>query len=136
MSSNQNNASTLPEMSPKKVTRYAIVNSKTSLQGMVGKESLDIALILASYEMDVSLFFISDGVYQVQEQQNLESVDHKDYISTFKALGFYDIEDIYICQHSLQQRNLTEKSVFEDAQYISHQQLTELLKHFDVVLTF
>ncbi len=136
MSSSQNSATNLQEMSPITVTRYAIINTSAPFDRLKGKESLDAALILASYEMDVSLFFIGNGVYQTQANQQAESIAHKDYLATFKALEFYDIEDIYLCQDSLTERGLATDSVFDDAQYLSAEQIKALLPQFDVVLTF
>lgn len=123
-------------MNAQHTKKYAIINTSSSFDALAGKESLDAALILASYEMDVSLFFVGDGVFQSQTQQHPEGIGAKDYISTFKALAFYDIDNIFICEQSLIARNLSRDVVFANANIASSDQITQQLAGFDVVLTF
>ncbi|OUS28735.1 hypothetical protein A9Q98_07390 [Thalassotalea sp. 42_200_T64] len=118
------------------VKKYAIVNTSATFNKFNAKEALDAALILASYEMPVALYFIGDGVYQAQKQQNAESIGAKDFIATFKALGFYDIEDIYISADCLSQRQLATEFAFTDAKLVSKEEFAVRLNQADVILTF
>ena len=118
------------------VKHYAIVNTRASFDALSAKEALDAALILASYEMQVSLYFMADGVYQTQDNQNPELISMKDFIATFKALGFYDIEDINVCRQSLESRNLTQDFSLEDVNVLDINHFTDKLNQADIVLTF
>ncbi len=84
----------------------AIINSKAPFSSSQGKDALDIALIFGSFEQKVSLFFQGDGVYQLIAGQDGTLVSIKDYLKTFSAFEFYDIEDIFVCQQSLANRQL------------------------------
>ena len=88
----------------------AILNTQAPFSSATGKEALDAALIFGSFEQAPALFFLGDGVYQLIGQQNADLINMKDYLKTFSALEFYDIENIYVCQQSLQARNLLELS--------------------------
>ncbi|WOH38362.1 sulfurtransferase complex subunit TusC [Thalassotalea fonticola] len=123
-------------MMPDQIKKYAIVNTSSTFDKFNAKEALDAALILASYEMDVSLFFIGDGVYQSQANQNPELVNGKDFISSFKALGFYDIDDIYISEACLLERKLSAKFAFKDAKLVNKDEFSIFLNQADVILTF
>ena len=96
----------------------------------------DAALILASYEMQVSMVFIGDGVYQTLATQEPELVNHKDFVATFKALSFYDIDDIYISKSCVEQRHINHDSVFDTPQYVSFGQISNLIANADHVLSF
>ncbi len=85
----------------------AIINSKAPFAESDGKDSLDVALIFASYEQGVSLFFQGDGVYQLMAGQDATILDIKDYLKTFSAFEFYDIEKVYVCEKSLNERMLS-----------------------------
>jgi len=87
----------------------AIINSKAPFSSSHGKDALDIALIFGSFEQKVSLFFQGDGVYQLINNQDGSVLSIKDYLKTFSAFEFYDIEDIYVCQQSLVNRKLSEE---------------------------
>lgn len=115
--------------------KYAIINTSSTFDDIRGKEALDAALILGSYEMEVSLFFIGDGVYQTLPHAP-KSIKAKDYVSTFKALEFYDIESIYVCEESLQQRRLPSEINIPNSILCSSNQMQSLLTNFDVILTF
>lgn len=97
----------------------ALINSKAPFASSYGKDSLDVALIFASFEQGVSLFFQGDGVYQLIAEQDGRLISVKDYLKTFAAFEFYDIEDIYVCQQSLIERGLAENFHIENVQVLS-----------------
>ena len=70
----------------------AIINSSSSFDSSSAREALDAAMIYGSYEQQVALFFIGDGVFQTQENQQPALLATKDFLATFGALSFYDIE--------------------------------------------
>lgn len=93
-------------MSNKTTKAIAIINSKPPFAQANGKEALDVALIFGSFEQEVSLFFHGDGVWQLMNNQEPSLLHLKNYLKTFGALEFYDIENIYVCQQSLSDRKL------------------------------
>ncbi|TKB44824.1 sulfurtransferase complex subunit TusC [Thalassotalea mangrovi] len=116
--------------------RIAIVNTATTFDDFKAKEALDLALIFASYEVPVAMFFMADGVFQTIKQQNPELLGSKDFISTFKALGFYDIDDIYICLDDVKERGLNCEFAVDNPQLLSRQQFNQSLNNYDIILTF
>ncbi len=90
----------------KKRKTVAILNNSAPFATANGKDALDIALIFGSYEQDTSLFFQGEGVWQLVNQQTPDKISMKDYLKTFSALEFYDIENIFVCADSLAQREL------------------------------
>lgn len=114
----------------------AIINTQAPFSSPTGKEALDAALIFGSYEQATSLFFIGDGVFQVIGNQNADSVETKDYLKTFSALEFYDIENIYLCQQSLTERNLTADFHIENVQVLTTQDFSQRLHQHKVIYRF
>lgn len=114
----------------------AILNSKAPYSSNAGKDALDIALIFASFEQPTSLFFQGDGVWQLIQGQNGDIVSVKDYLKTFAAFEFYDIENIYICEESLTQRGLATNFHIEQVQVLAKQGFAEKLASHHTVLRF
>lgn len=114
----------------------AILNTQAPFSKAAGKEALDAALIFGSYEQPTSLFFISDGVFQVIEAQNATAIDVKDYLKTFSALEFYDIENIYVCQQSLTERGLTANFHLDNIQVLSNKDFSQRLHQHNVIYRF
>ena len=72
------------------------VNRKAPHGSIYALESLEVVLIGAAFEQDVSLAFIDDGVYQLMLNQNTSDIGVKNFSPTYKALGDYDINQIYV----------------------------------------
>jgi tRNA 2-thiouridine synthesizing protein C len=114
----------------------AIINTQAPFSTAVGKEALDAALIFGSYEQATSLFFLGDGVFQVIGDQNASTIEIKDYLKTFSALEFYDIENIYVCKTSLQERNLSENFHMNNIQVLSNKDFSQRLHQHNVIYRF
>ncbi|MBA6327398.1 sulfurtransferase complex subunit TusC [Colwellia sp. MB02u-6] len=114
----------------------AIINTQAPFSNAAGKEALDAALIFGSYEQATSLFFLGDGVFQVIGDQNASAIDIKDYLKTFLALEFYDIENIYVCQQSLTERNLSAHFHINNIQVLSNQEFSQRLHQHNVIYRF
>lgn len=118
------------------IKNIAIINSKAPFSSTYGKDSLDVALIFASFEQEVSLFFQGDGVYQLIESQNGKLISVKDYLKTFSAFEFYDIEKVYVCQKSLTERKLPDDFHIEGVQVLSSTNFALTLKQHKHILRF
>lgn len=118
------------------IAGLAIINSKAPFGNTQGKDALDIALIFGSFEQKVSLFFQGDGVYQLMSEQNGSLVSIKDYLKTFSAFEFYDIEDVYVCQQSLNERLLKPNFHIDGVQVLSPSNFGNKLSNHQHVLRF
>lgn len=114
----------------------AILNKSAPYGNINGQESLDVALAMSNFGQEVSLFFIEDGVLQLIKQQTPDKIQHKAYHKTFAALTFYDIDNIYVCQQSLLERNLTAPDLLIPVSLIGPDQLTALIHKHDQVMVF
>ena len=114
----------------------AILNASAPLSNANAKDSLDVALIFGSYEQAISLYFQGDGVYQLIAQQQPELIQQKDFLKTLAALQFYDIENIYVCHHSLNQRGLSEKFSIENVQVLNQDDFATSLHQHHTILRF
>lgn len=115
--------------------KIAILNSSSTINE-ASKESLDAALIFGSYEQDTSLFFQGEGVRQLLADQNTDLVSVKDYLKTMAALEFYDIENIYVCKSSLNERNLAEEFHVDNIRVLEAKEFSEALHQHNIILRF
>ncbi|WP_299491587.1 sulfurtransferase complex subunit TusC [uncultured Shewanella sp.] len=93
----------------KKVT---IVFRKGPHDNAAGREGLDLALLSASFEQEVSLVFTADGIFNLLSDQHPEAIGCKDYLATFKALPLYDIDSVFVCQDTMDAFGLTDNDFF------------------------
>ncbi len=114
----------------------AILNAHSAFDKNSGKEALDVALIFGSYEQDVALFFQGEGVRQLMGEQNADILKYKDYLATFSALEFYDVEHIYVCATSLQQRGLTNNFHVDNVHLLNLQEFSTKLHQYQTIIRF
>ncbi|MGG4609252.1 sulfurtransferase complex subunit TusC [Providencia sp. Me31A] len=102
-----------------------------------GREGLDALLATSALTDEISVFFFSDGVYQLLANQQPSVILARDYIATYKVLPLYDIENIYVCHDSLQERGLSEQYEWVvSPKIISIQEIRNKIAQCDVVLKF
>jgi tRNA 2-thiouridine synthesizing protein C len=114
----------------------AIINRRAPYGQANGQESLDLAIAAANFGQAVSLFFMDDGVFQLLMAQAPQRIDAKNYSKTFAALTFYDIDDIYVCQQSLTQRNLTPDDLCIPVNVLNAEQLQQRLALHQHLVSF
>ncbi|TWX52190.1 sulfurtransferase complex subunit TusC [Colwellia hornerae] len=114
----------------------AIVNASAPFSTANAKDSLDVALIFGSYEQAISLYFQGDGVYQLIPKQQPEFIQQKDFLKTLAALTFYDIENIYVCQHSLTERGLANDFSIENVAVLNRVEFSKSLHQHQSILRF
>ena len=119
-----------------KVKKFMFVNRKAPYGTIYALESLEVVLITATFDQDVSLVFIDDGVYELAKGQQTKGIGIKNFSPSYRALEGYDIEKLYVDQASLDQRGLTEADLLVPVEVLNDQQMGELMAQQDVVLSF
>ncbi len=89
------------------IKKFLYLNRKAPYGTVYALESLEVVLIGAAFDQDVSLAFIDDGVYQLTKAQNTDDIGMKNFSPTYRALGDYDVNKIFVDGGSLEERGLT-----------------------------
>jgi tRNA 2-thiouridine synthesizing protein C len=126
----------MDEDSTGKVKKFLYVNRKAPYGTIYALESLEVVLIAAAFDQDVSLAFIDDGVYQIVKGQHTKGIDVKNFSPTYRALEGYDIEKLYVEKESMEARGLTEADFLVDVKVLGASEMADLMATQDVVLSF
>jgi tRNA 2-thiouridine synthesizing protein C len=132
------------------VKKFCYLNRKAPYGTIYALESLEVVLIAAAFDQDISLVFADDGVYQLTKNQDTDGIGMKNFSKTYSALGDYDIKKIYVEKESLDERGLTaddlQALVYEDEDddwaeknslfVVDRAELTGIIDAQDVVLSF
>ena len=116
--------------------KFMFVNRKPPYGSIYALESLEVVLITATFDQDVSLAFVDDGVYELVKGQDTKGTGIKNHSKTYRALDGYDVEKLYVERESLQARGLTEDDLLVDVEVLSTAQMADLMAEQDVVLSF
>ena len=118
------------------VKKFAFINRKAPYGTIYALESLEVVLISAAFDQDVSLVFMDDGVYQLKKGQGTKAVGMKNFSPTYRALEGYDIEKLYVEKESLESRGLTEEDLIVDVEVLTAEEMATLMDEQDVVMSF
>jgi tRNA 2-thiouridine synthesizing protein C len=132
------------------VKKFMYVNRRAPYGTIYAWESLEVVLIGAAFDQDVSLAFIGDGVFQLVADQDTSNAGFKNFSPTYAALGDYEVTKIYVEQESLAERGLSVDDLQhltwedEDEDYaekdsirlVSRAELAKILADQDVLFNF
>jgi tRNA 2-thiouridine synthesizing protein C len=124
------------EMMGGDVKKFMYVNRKAPHGTVYALESLEVVLIGAAFEQDVSVVFMDDGVFEIVKGQDTTGIQTKNFSNTYKALEMYDVEKLYVAKESLEQRGLTEEDLIVDVEVKTAAELGALMEEQDVLLSF
>ncbi len=130
--------------------KFLFLNRKAPYGTIYALESLEVVLISAAFEQDVSMAFVDDGVYQLLKGQKTDGIGMKNFSPTYSALGDYDITKLYVEKESLEERGLTVDDLMdlkwedEDDDWaekdsiivVSAAELAEIMDQQHVILSF
>ncbi len=116
--------------------KFMFVNRTAPYGSVYALESLEVVLISAAFEQDVSLVFVEDGVFQLKKGQQTKGIETKNFSPTYRALEGYDVEKLYVERESMEARGLTEEDFIVDVTVLPSAELGKLMETQDVVLSF
>jgi tRNA 2-thiouridine synthesizing protein C len=130
--------------------KFLYVNRRAPHGSIYALESLEVVLIGAAFEQEVTLAFIDDGVYQLLKNQDSSAIGTKNFAPTYRALGDYDINRIFVERESLEMRGLDKDDLMpltwedEDDDWaekdsihiVSSAELAEIIDQQEVILSF
>jgi tRNA 2-thiouridine synthesizing protein C len=118
------------------VKKFMFVNRKAPYGTIYALEGLEVVLISAAFDQDVSLAFLDDGVYQLVKGQQTKALEVKNFSPTYRALEGYDIEKLYVEHESLEARGLREDQLLVPVQVVSAREMAQLMEEQDVIVGF
>ena len=123
------------ESNPEVVKRFMYVNRKAPYGTIYALECLEVVLVAAAFDQDVSVVFVDDGVYQLKKNQETTGIGMKNFSNTYRALDDYDVEKIYVEQESLALRGLTADDLIIAVEVIGTEKLSHIMAQQDVVIS-
>jgi tRNA 2-thiouridine synthesizing protein C len=119
-----------------KVKKFMFVNRKAPHGTIYALESLEVVLISAAFDQDVSLAFLDDGVYQLKKGMQTKGIETKNFSPAYRALDGYDVEKLYVERESMEARGLTEEDLLVDVIVLGSSELGTLMGEQDVLMSF
>ena len=117
------------------VKRFLYVNRKAPYGTIYALECLEMVLIAAAFDQDVSVVFMDDGVYQIKKGQDTKAINVKNFSPTYRALEGYDVEKLFVERESMEARGLEPDDLVVPVEVLSTEELGKLMDQQDVIIT-
>lgn len=118
------------------VKKFMYMNRRAPHGTIYAQESLEVVLIGAAFDQDVSVVFLDDGVYQIHKDQDTSALGTKNFSKTFRALEMYDVEKLYVEKESMELRGMTEDDLNVEVEVKTSEEIARLMEEQDVILSF
>ncbi|WP_295444917.1 sulfurtransferase complex subunit TusC [uncultured Thiodictyon sp.] len=132
------------------IKKFLYLNRKAPYGTVYAWESLEVVLIGAAFDQEVSLLFMDDGVYQLIKGQDPSGIGMKNFSPTYRTLGDYEVKSIFVDGESLTARGLmpddlmriawddpdTQETVENIVTVVDAPRVTALMDAADVVFSF
>jgi tRNA 2-thiouridine synthesizing protein C len=123
-------------MSEGTVKKIMVVNRKAPYGTVYALESLEVVLIAAAFDQDVSLVFMDDGVYQLKKGHDSKGIEMKNFQPTYRALDDYDVNKLYVEKEALETRGLCAEDMCVPVEVLTAAEIGKLMEEQDVLLSF
>ncbi len=74
-------------------------------------EGLEVKLIMAAYDADITVVFLDDGVFALKKGQDTKELGIKGFAATYGALVDYEITKVLVDRGSMEARGMTEEDL-------------------------
>jgi tRNA 2-thiouridine synthesizing protein C len=122
--------------SPGVTKKLMYVNRRAPYGTIYALEALEVVLVGAAFEQDVTVVFLDDGVFQLKKGQDTGQAGMKNFSPAYRALEMYDVEKLYVEKESMQARGLTADDLILAVEVLTKAELGALMEQQDVILNF
>lgn len=103
------------------------------------REGLDVLLAASAFceEDRLAICFMYDGVYNLCKGGRTEQILQKNHLAAFKLIELYDLTDCFVCQESVEKRQLQDTEwLLDSLQFVPNADIFARLNQAEKVLTF
>ena len=108
--------------------------SKSPYSGIKSFELIDSAMVSAIFENNVSILFRAEGVWSLLSDQNGELLNSKTYSKVLSALPTYEIDNLYFCEDSINERQINRNQIDIHLKSLSLSEQQQLIANQDIVM--
>ncbi|MEI5638540.1 MULTISPECIES: sulfurtransferase complex subunit TusC [unclassified Pseudoalteromonas] len=112
-----------------------IISNKSPFDHAAIKEALDMALIYAAIDQEVSWLFTQHAVLALDAKLNPSMLGLKDSFKQLKTLEIYDVENVYVCAEALARFNLDSGNLSIPVIALESDAIRSLIAKQDMVVT-
>lgn len=89
------------------MNKILCIISRPPYQGSHDLELIEAAMVGAVFDMQVSILFRDEGVWALLDGQDAGPLEQRTFSKVLSALPAYEVDKLYVCSESLNQRGVS-----------------------------
>jgi len=102
----------------------------------LARTALEVALSSATFEQDVGLLFMGDGVLHLLPEQNSSTIGVRNIARLIASFPLYDLEALFADKAALVQYALAPQELPQKLQLLDDDAMATLCNNYDHILSF
>jgi tRNA 2-thiouridine synthesizing protein C len=102
----------------------------------LARTALEVALSSATFDQDVGLLFMGDGVFHLLPEQDSSAIGVRNIARLIASFPLYDLKSLFADKAALIQYGLARQELPQNLQQMDDNAMADLLNHFDHILSF
>ena len=102
----------------------------------LARTSLEVALTAATYEQEVGVLFMGEGVLQLLPEQDSTQIGVKNIGKLIASFPLYDLDSLFVDEDALLRHGLDDKNLPQDLRPLDTAAIQQLLRKYDHILGF
>jgi tRNA 2-thiouridine synthesizing protein C len=101
--------------------------------GAIANEALDLLLVAAAFELEPTVLFRGDGVYQLVAAAHPDTLGIRDVARAYSALPTYEVERIFVDRTALEAAGVDRAELSLPAVPVDGDEIRHLIASHDLV---
>ncbi len=101
-----------------------------------GRSGLDLCLMLLAFDADVSLYFYSDGVFNLLNEQEPNQLKIKGMTKGFASLSSYGMSSLFVSQACMEQRGLDASDLMVEPRLLCTTHIADFFAEYHVHFSY
>ena len=102
----------------------------------LARTSLEVALSSATFDQQVGLLFMGDGVLQLLSEQDSSTLGVRNIAKLMASFPLFELDQLFADETALAMYRLEEQALPQNLQRLDDDAMRQLLVHYDHILGF
>ncbi|MCL4542577.1 MAG: sulfurtransferase complex subunit TusC [Deltaproteobacteria bacterium] len=118
-------------------TKIMFICSTAPYGTIYEQEAIEAMIMFSSYEQDISVAFIGDGVFSLKKGQDPSLLNIKNFTQTYLVIkDDFEVSHLYVEKESLKERGLDESDLITEVEVLDRNVLRQKMDEMKALLPF
>ena len=113
-----------------------VIVRHTPYGNSLARTSLEVALSSATFDQEVALLFMGDGVLHLLPEQDSRDIETRNIAKLIASFPLYELDNLYVDEDALAQYGLNLNQLPQKLQAVDDDAMQQLLRQYDHCLGF